>query len=47
MSTQGVAVEPVAGPSSRADVVNQEVEPEPDTNEDLSTQVLVELLAQG
>tara|TARA_Y100001956_G_scaffold2442_1_gene2582 strand:+ start:97 stop:303 length:207 start_codon:yes stop_codon:yes gene_type:complete len=41
-----VGKEVEAGPSNRADV-GKEVEPEPDTNEELSTQVLVELFAQG
>ena len=39
--------EPVAGPSSRPDVVNLQDKSVPDTNEDISAQVLVELFAQG
>ena len=41
-----VGKEVEAGPSNRADV-GKEVEPEPDTNEELSTQAMVELFAQG
>lgn len=39
--------EPVAGPSSRSEVDNLQDNSVPDTNEDISAQVLVELFAQG